>query len=141
MQKEEMLQRQPPDQLGIGREGDAEHLVLGLVPPRSEAQHEAPIRDVVNGGARLGGQRRMPVGVAQDHMSELDPIRHGGQRADQRECLVAAAAIGPEGHEVVEDPARIEDGEGVPELPGRLQGRPVDVRLGGLEADAHVPEV
>jgi hypothetical protein len=117
------------------------HRVLAFVPARAQAEDEAPRAHVVHGHGGLGSERGVAVRVRQDEMAELEALRPRGECGEHRERLVRAAAGVSEANEMVEEPAGVEDGPLVGELPRRDERRPVDVGLGRLQADLHGPNL
>ena len=74
-------------------EGVAEGLVLGLVPPGAEPQHDAPAADLVEGVGHLRQQRRVAEARAGDERPEVDAAGRLRHRAEHRPHLPDAAAL------------------------------------------------
>ena len=107
-----------------GPEVEPERLVLALEPAPAETEHEAPVREVVDGRRELGGQARVAEGVGGHQQAEPDLL---GEHSEGGECRPAlelrVGGVAFVGEQVVVDPERVParalDGEA-----GVAQGRP-----------------
>ena len=91
-----------------GRKVDAELVVFGLEPGRTDGQLEAPVGSVVDGDSLGGQNRRMTVGDAGDEEAEADPgggAGQGGQGGHPLEAVPGAVAV--HGDEVIEAPGAV----------------------------------
>ena len=119
------------------RQLDAVRLVLVLLPPGADAEHEPAVAHVVDGDRLLGQHGRVAVGVAGDEGSETYPRHRRGEGGKDRPALVhRVVEVAGHGHEVVGHPDAVPSGSfGVegdieylgPCLPG-----------GGPEGEPHV---
>jgi len=74
-------------------EVDSERVELGLEVPDPHAEHEAPVREPVEGGRRLRDEQRVAVGEHGQVGEQPDPLRDRGrvaERDERVERLVAA---------------------------------------------------
>jgi len=87
-------------------EGQPERLVLRLVPARADAQDQAPVAHLVEGGGHLREDRRITEGIAEHQGADLHPVcrfrqrgQHGPALPDPRGRRTGAAV-----HEMVGEP-------------------------------------
>ena len=106
-------------------EGDAEGLVLVLVPGGTEPELEAAVRDVIDRRRHLREHGGMAVGVAGDEHAEPHALRRLGERREGCPAFHAAPSApiaAPEaGDEVIHEPETVEVGVLV-ERPARGRG-------------------
>src|SRR5579859_1101553 len=126
-------------------EGDAQALVLLLIPGGADAKVGAALREDIERGGGLDEEAGMAIGHAGDHGAEPDVVGDASgkrQRTPAFEHLVFGGADGTDLKEVVHDPQAIEAGalgaasdlgEGVTEDAGAT--RPCEV--GNLQSNAH----
>ena len=60
-------------------EVEPEGVVLALEPAAAQAEHEAAVREVVDGGSELRRQPRVAERVGADQQTEPDPLRQDGE--------------------------------------------------------------
>jgi len=91
-------------------EGHTERLVLRLVPARADAQDQAPVAHLVEGGGHLRQDRRIAEGIAEHQGTDLHPLCRFGQRGQHGPALpdpcgrLTGAAV----HEMVGQPDAVE---------------------------------
>ena len=87
----------------------AERLELLLVPARTHAEHEAPVREMVQGLDLPGQRHRMVVGRDQKAGGQANAARHAGRVGEAEERRHPYGAVEPGRHqEVLGDPERVE---------------------------------
>jgi ATPase subunit of ABC transporter with duplicated ATPase domains len=91
-------------------EGHTERLVLRLVPARADAQDQAPVAHLVEGGGHLCQDRRIAEGIAEHQGADLHPLCRFRQRGQHGPALpdpcgrLTGAAV----HEMVGQPDAVE---------------------------------
>jgi ATPase subunit of ABC transporter with duplicated ATPase domains len=91
-------------------EGHTERLVLRLVPASADAQDQAPVAHLVEGGGHLRQDRRIAEGVAEHQGTDLHPLCRFRQRGQHGPALpdpcgrLTGAAV----HEMVGQPDAVE---------------------------------
>jgi hypothetical protein len=91
-------------------EGQAEGIVLGLVPARADPQDKAAAADLVERVRHLRQHRRIAERVAEHQRAKLDALSSLGQRREHRPTLPDAdrrLIVGPV-QQVVVQPERVE---------------------------------
>ena len=117
-------------------EGEAVGGVVPLEPARADAEHEAAVAHLVDGGRHLREQRGVAIGVAGHHHADAQATRLRGERGQHGPAFEAGAVlVAEDGDEVVEDPRAVE-AEGLGLLPGGEQVVPGDILIGGGDAEA-----
>jgi hypothetical protein len=125
-------------------EGEAEALVLRLVPAGADAENEAAVTDLVDRRRLLGDHGRAVESETGDQGAELDPPRNGSQCAQSRPRLerttwlplLALVAV----HQVIAEPDRVEpDIFGDPGHLGQLRPRVLVLDLGELHPNLQWP--
>jgi ATPase subunit of ABC transporter with duplicated ATPase domains len=91
-------------------EGHAERLVLRLVPARADAQDQAPVAHLVEGGGHLRQDRRIAEGIAEHQGADLHPLCRFGQRGQHGPALPdpRGRLTGTAVHEMVGQPDAVE---------------------------------
>jgi hypothetical protein len=89
---------------------EPERLVLWIVPPRPHAEDQPPAGDEVERRRHLRDEPRAPEGAAEDERGEIDPLRDGGDRAQERPRLVHSLLLALRRlvEEMIGDPGGIE---------------------------------
>ena len=118
------------------RQRDPERDVLADMPSRPEADDEPPAGDVIEQRRLLRQHDRVAERVRQHAMAEPLAGDVVGQRGHRGERLPAPPASLHRGiRDVVVHPDRLEHVVLADPRPGGVQGRPVDLLRGGLDAD------